>query len=109
MTLEVIIGIILIAINVPFGWGGALICGYYGQKTGKKFSYVLSIIVYALSWVMLSVGVLLCGKPYAEYIIENYVVKYIIPIVVICIVVSVMLLLVYRKRIFKKYKNDKTY
>lgn len=109
MTLEVIIGITLILINVPFGWGGALICGYYGQKTGKKFFYVLSILVYALSWVMLSVGVLLCGKSYAKYIIENYVARYIVPIVVICIVVSVILIFVYRKKIFKKYKNNKTY
>ena len=109
MTLEQIIGIILILINVPFGWGGALLCGYYGQKTGKKFFYVLSVVVYILSWVMLSVGVLLCGKPYAEYIIENYVAKYIVPIVVICVIVSVILIFVYRKKIFKKYKNEKTY
>ncbi len=109
MTLEVIIGIVLILINVPFGWGGALVCGYYGQKTGKKFFYVLSVLVYALSWVVLSVGILLCGKPYAKYIIENYVAKYIVPIVIICIVVSVILIFVYRKKIFKKYKNNKTY
>ena len=107
MTIEVIIGIILIAINVPFGWGGALICGYYGQKTGKNFFYVLSAIVYAISWVMLSVGVLLCGKQYADYIIENYVVKYIVPIVVVCVVVSIVFMFVYRKKIFKRYKNDK--
>lgn len=107
MTIEVIIGIILIAINVPFGWGGALICGYYGQKTGKKFFYVLSAIVYAISWVMLSIGILLCGKQYAGYIIENYVVKYIVPIVVVCVVVSIIFMVVYRKKIFKRYKNDK--
>ena len=109
MSIEVIIGIILILINVPFGWGGALICGYYGQKTGKKFFYVLSAIVYAVSWVMLSAGVLLCGKQYAEYIIENYVAKYIVPIVVVCVVVSVILIFVYRKKIFKKQKDNKTY
>ena len=109
MSIEVIIGIILILINVPFGWGGALICGYYGQKTGKKFFYVLSAIVYAVSWVMLSAGVLLCGKQYAEYIIENYVEKYIVPIVVVCVVVSVILIFVYRKKIFKKQKDNKTY
>ena len=105
MTIELIIGIILIAINVPFGWGGALICGYYGQKTGKKFFYVLSAVVYALSWVMLSVGVLLCGKQYAEYIIENYVVKYIVPIVIVCVVISIILMFVYRKKFFKKDKS----
>ena len=109
MTLEVIIGIILILINVPFGWGGALICGYYGQKTGKKVFYLLSVIVYALSWVMLSLGVLLCGKKYAEYIIENYVAKYIVPIVIVCVIVALVLIFIYRKKIFKKYKNSKTY
>ena len=109
MTLEVIIGIILILINVPFGWGGALICGYYGQKTGKKVFYLLSVIVYALSWVMLSLGVLLCGKRYAEYIIENYVAKYIVPIVIVCVIVVLIFIFIYRKKIFKKYKNDKTY
>ncbi len=109
MTLEVIIGIILILINVPFGWGGALICGYYGQKTGKKFFYVLSAVIYILSWIMLSVGVLLCGKPYAEYIIKNYVTKYIVPAVFVTLAVVIVFLFVYRKKIFKKYKNEKTY
>lgn len=109
MTLEQIIGIILILINVPFGWGGALLCGYYGQKTGKSFFYVLSVVVYILSWVMLSVGVLLCGKPYAEYIIKNYVAKYIVPAVFVTLAVVIVILFVYRKKIFKKYKNEKTY
>ncbi len=109
MTLEVIIGIILILINVPFGWGGALICGYYGQKTGKKFFYILSALVYALSWLMLFLGVLLCGKQYAEYIIENYVTKYIVPIVIVSLVVAVVVIFVYRKKIFKKYKDDKNH
>ena len=109
MTLEVIIGIILILINVPFGWGGALICGYYGQKTGKKIFYVLSVLVYALSWLMLFIGVLLCGKQYAEYIIENYVTKYIIPIVGFSLVVAIVVIFVYRKKIFKKYKDDKNH
>ena len=109
MTLEQIIGIILILINVPFGWGGALIYGYCGQKTGKKFFYVLSVVVYILSWVMLSVGVLLCGKPYAEYIIKNYVAKYIVPVVFVTLAVVIVILFVYRKKIFKKYKNEKTY
>lgn len=109
MTPEQIIGIILILINVPFGWGGALICGYYGQKTGKKFFYVLSVIIYILSWGMLGAGILLCGKPYAEYIIENYVAKYIVPVVFVTLVIVILFLFIYRKKIFKKYKNDKTY
>ena len=105
MTLEVIIGIILILINVPFGWGGALFCGYYGQKTGKKFFYILSVIIYALSWLMLSVGVFLCGKTYADYIINNYVIKYIVPIVLVCLLLFIIIIFIYRKKIFNKYKK----
>ncbi len=105
MSIEVIIGIILILINVPFGWGGALICGYYGQRTGKKFFYVLSVLVYALSWVMLSVGVFLCGKPYAKYIIDNYVAKFIAPAVFVIVIAAIAVIFVYREKIFKKKKQ----
>jgi len=107
MTIETIIGIILILINVPVGWGGAILCGFYGQKTGKKFFYILSAVIYALSWGMLALGIYLCGRPYARYIYENYVVKYIYPLVIVCIVIAFVLIIVYRKKIFKKYKNDK--
>jgi hypothetical protein len=102
MTIETIIGVILIVTNVPVGWGGALLCGYYGKKTGKKFFYVLSGIIYVLSWGMLSLGVFLCGKTYARHIIENYVE---VPVIIICI--GIILVFVYRKKIFKKYKKDK--
>jgi len=109
MTAELIIGIILILINVPFGLGGAFICGYYGKKTGKKFFYFLSVVVYAFSWGMLAAGVWLCGRPYAEYIIENYVKKYIVPTVIVSLIFAIIFLFVYRKKIFKNHKNDKTY
>ena len=107
MTTKIIIGIVLILTNVPVGWGGALICGYYGKKTSKKCFYVLSGIVYILSWGMLSLGVFLCGKQYAKHIIENYVTKYIIPIVVICLGIVLLETLIYRKKLFKKYTKDK--
>lgn len=106
MTPETIIGIILIVINIPVGWGGVLFCGYYGQKTGKKIFYILSGIIYALSWGMLSLGIFLCGKQYAKYIIENYVAKYIVPTVIVCICIILVLVIVYRKKIFKKYKKN---
>lgn len=107
MTTEIIIGIILILTNVPVGWGGALLFGYYGKKSGKKFFYVLSGIVYILSWGMFLLGVFLCGKQYAKNIIENYVTKYIIPAVVVCLCVVLLETFIYRKKLFKKYKKDK--
>ncbi|MBQ3833910.1 MAG: hypothetical protein II816_00090 [Elusimicrobia bacterium] len=105
-TTEVIIGIVLIAINVPVGWLGAALFGYYGQKTGKKIFYYLSALVYALSWGILALGVYLCGKDYAKYIIDNYVVKYIIPSVAIILLAIIVLMIVYRKKIFKNKGNS---
>ena len=99
-TTEVIIGIILIAINVPVGWLGAALFGYFAQKTGKRIFYYLAALVYVLSWVMLALGVYLCGREYGQYIIDNYVVKYIAPTVVV-LLVAVILVIVYRKKIFK--------
>ncbi len=103
--MEVVIGIILIAINVPVGWLGAAICGYYGQKTGKMFFYFLSVSVYILSWGILALGVYLCGKEYGQYIIDNYVVKYIVPMVTAILVVAVILLMVYGKKLFARRKD----
>ncbi len=105
-TTEVIIGIILIAINVPVGWLGAALFGYYGQKTGKKIFYYLSALVYAASWGILALGVYLCGKDYAGYIIDNYVVKYIVPMVAMVLLVVIVLMIVYRKKIFKGKGNS---
>lgn len=100
-TTEVIIGIILIAINVPVGWLGAALFGYYGQKTGKKIFYYLSALTYAASWGILALGVYLCGKDYAEFIIENYVVKYIVPTVAVVLLAGIILIIICRKKIFK--------
>lgn len=100
-TTEVVIGIILIAINVPVGWLGAALFGYYGQKTGKRIFYYLAALVYALSWAILVLGVYLCGREYGQYIIDNYVVKYIVPTVAIVLLVLIVLVIVYRKKIFK--------
>ncbi len=105
-TAEVIIGIILIAINIPVGWLGAALFGYYGQKTGKKIFYLLSVAVYALSWAILALGVYLCGKDYAKYIMDNYVVKYIVPTVIFVLVAAAVLLIVYGKKIFKNKGNS---
>ncbi len=106
LTPEVITGIILIVLNVPFGWGGAFLCGYLGQKTKKKYFYVLSVFIYILSWGMLAAGIYLCGKQYARYVIDNYVVKYIVPTVVIVLAAAFVCMIVYRKKIFKSCKVE---
>ncbi len=40
---------------------GILIGAYLPRKTNKKFYYILGGAVYALSWVMLALGVVLAG------------------------------------------------
>ncbi|WP_413853517.1 hypothetical protein [Candidatus Ruminimicrobium bovinum] len=98
MSQKLIIGIILLILNVPFGWFGAGICVYYGKKYNKKFYYFLSAIIYGLSWVMLFTGIYLCGKDYAEIIFDNYVSKYIYPIMIICLIVFVTVYIVKKIR-----------
>ena len=102
MSQKLILGIILLVLNVPFGWFGAGICVYYGKKYNKKFYYFLSAIIYGLSWVMLFAGVYLCGKDYAKTIFENYVSKYIYPITIGCLT---LIILIY---IIKKFINVKS-
>ena len=103
MSHKMIIGIILLILNVPFGWFGAAICAYYGKKYNKKIYYFLSLRIYAISWVMLFVGLYLCGKDYAKTIFENYVSKYIYPISIACIAVFVIFYVI--KKI-KKRNNE---
>lgn len=89
MSQKMIVGIILLILNVPFGWFGAGICAYYGKKYNKKFYYFLSVFIYALSWAMLFTGIYLCGKDYAKTIFDKYVSVYIYPITIICVLIVV--------------------
>jgi hypothetical protein len=100
MTIEMIVGIILLAVNIPLGWFGLLWLSYYAKKTGKKIYYVLSIVVYVISWLMLVAGFYLCGKDYGSFIIK----KYIYPVVIIFVIVFVLIFLMKRN---KKVGNKK--
>ncbi|MEA5000455.1 MAG: hypothetical protein VB017_01055 [Endomicrobiaceae bacterium] len=101
MTFEIIAGIVLLIINIPFGWFGMLWLGYYGKKTGKKIYYFLSAAVYVLSWVMMAAGFYLCGKEYAGVIMQ-YIKHYIYPAVILITAVFAIILIM-RKR----NKNNK--
>jgi len=102
MTQKTIIGILFLVLNIPFGWFGAALCVYLGKKYNKKFYYFLSVIVYALSWLMLVAGIYLCGKDYAKTIFENYVSKYIYPISISCLVIIALIYIINKVR---KNKN----
>ncbi|MDD5020945.1 MAG: hypothetical protein PHR82_02270 [Endomicrobiaceae bacterium] len=101
LTLDVIIGIILLFINVPFGLGGFIYFVYIARKNKQKIYYYMAFITYLVSWAMLFLGVYLCGEKYSKFIIETYVVKY--TYVLIAVVLSAFIMVyVFRKKIFKK-------
>lgn len=90
MTLKIIIGIILLLINVPIGWLGLTYFVCYGQKTKKRFYYLIAFLVYVFSWIMLGIGVYLCGEKYSKLILNNPIIKYAIPIILIIIIIYII-------------------
>jgi len=100
MNLDVIIGITLLFLNVPFGLGGFIYFVYIARKNKKRVYYYIAFITYLISWLMLFLGVYLCGETYSKFIIENYVVKYTYLLIAVILLVFIMLY-VFRKKIFK--------
>ena len=56
-----LVGLVLVALNVPFGWGGALVCIFMGARLGQPAWYHLAALCYLLSWLMLAAGIALAG------------------------------------------------
>ena len=56
------IGLILLALNVPVGWGGAAVCGILATAYKSNVWGIAAIAIYVLSWIMLGLGFLLVGK-----------------------------------------------
>ena len=61
------IGIILLIINQPLGWGAVLICNALMIKKQNAIFSFLGIGAYALSWVILGLGLLLAGPEGIKY------------------------------------------
>ena len=55
------IGVVLLLVNSPIGWGGMLICNTIALNKHDSFYSVLGVIIYIISWVMLGLGFLLAG------------------------------------------------
>jgi hypothetical protein len=104
MTLGVIIGIILLFINIPFGLGGFIYFAYIGRKNNKKIYYYIAFITYLVSWLMLFTGIYLCGKTYSKFIIENYIVRYIYVVIPVVLLIFTVLY-AFRKKIKKLLKK----
>ena len=66
-SLKFWIGIILLITNQPLGWGGMLICNALTIKNHNALFSFLGIGVYALSWGMLGLGLLMAGPEGIKY------------------------------------------
>jgi len=66
------IGIILLVTNQPLGWGGMIISNALALKSHNIFYTYLGFGIYALSWGMLGLGVLLAGPQGRIWIKEFY-------------------------------------
>lgn len=104
MTLKIIIGIILLLINVPIGWLGLTYFVCYAQKTKKRFYYLIAFLVYAFSWIMLGLGVYLCGEKYSKLILNNPIMKYVVPIILI--IIAIYIVYQFKKTLSKSLKKN---
>lgn len=66
LTLRLVIGLILIFINQPFGWFSAAYFYKKKEETGKKVYYIAGLVFYILSWGMFFFGAYLVGKKMSE-------------------------------------------
>ncbi len=74
-TLKFWIGIVLLTTNQVFGWGGMAICAALALKTGeKKFWITAGMVIYAISWAMAGLGVVLAG-PEGVKLIKDFIAK----------------------------------
>ncbi len=56
------IGLILLLVNVPFGYSALAICSWLFLRTGLLMWTYIGGACYALSWLMLLTGTYLTGK-----------------------------------------------
>ena len=90
-----IIGIVLLAANIPVGLAGLGFGAYMAKKTGKKTYYPIGTAIYALSWLMLVAGVWLVGSRGIEMMkafnTAHPWLKYISPLILIGIITYVLI------------------
>ena len=56
------LGLLLVALNVPVGWGGAAVCVFIAANYDLPSFYSISALTYLSSWLMLGLGLLLAVR-----------------------------------------------
>lgn len=65
------IGFLCLLTNVPIGFAGISICSYFATVTEDSRFFILAGLIYAFSWLLLLIGVILTGRPLAKAISKN--------------------------------------
>ena len=68
VSIRFLVGVILLAVNQPFGWGALVVCTVLAVKTQKTTFYLLGVGAYALSWGLLGLGLILAGPEGIPYL-----------------------------------------
>ena len=66
-SLKFRIGITLLLINYPVGWGGVSLCSTLAILNDNAKLHFVGIGIYTLSWLMLGLGLLLAGPEGIQY------------------------------------------
>ncbi len=56
------VGVALVVVNIPIGWVGLLACGALAAARREPRWAWVGVAIYASSWALLGVGVLITGK-----------------------------------------------
>ena len=62
------IGLVLLVINIPFGYGGLAAAAAVATATHQPRWLILGGACYAVSWLMLGAGFYLCGPEGMRYV-----------------------------------------
>ena len=100
-----IIGIIILIISYPLGWIGLASFFHLAHRTGKKKYYFYAALVYAASWVMLFIGIYLCGKDYADELYNRYHTYFVVAVAAFIAAVIIANLFFHKKRLKNQSKR----
>ena len=61
-------GVVLLVINVPFGYGGMAITAAIAAAKKQPGWLIAGGVIYGLSWLMLGLGILMAGPEGIKYV-----------------------------------------
>lgn len=71
LSLRAKIGLLMLFLNVPVGWGGGALCIALAARYKSAVWGIAGPVIYVISWAMIPLGILLCGKPLFAKIKRN--------------------------------------